>query len=192
MSGLQDEEEQEEGNEQLAGALCALAERLLGNTEQLDTVAPECEQLLERAQKIFPDSPEPLQVLFFICTASTLQAFLLMGCTKILTLSLGSNINSLCKCIHLLQSVPCQCGLECACSQGHTALLSCADMILQVAGRLQRLLAHKFAVNAGHGQFESGATQTRGGSAAPAHLHAQMVPILTEDAGRLRCRPSGQ
>ncbi|KAL3136730.1 hypothetical protein ABBQ38_005447 [Trebouxia sp. C0009 RCD-2024] len=58
-----DGDDKEEGNEQLAGALCALAERLLGNTDQLDTVAPECEQLLDRAQHIFPDSPEPLQVL---------------------------------------------------------------------------------------------------------------------------------
>lgn len=71
MTALQDEEEQEEGNEQLAGALCALAERLLGNTEQLDSVASECEQLLERAQKIFPDSPEPLQVPSLICTPTT-------------------------------------------------------------------------------------------------------------------------
>ena len=63
-TALQDEDEREEGNEQLAGALCALAERLLGNAEKLDTVAPECEQLLERAHKIFPDSPEPIQVVF--------------------------------------------------------------------------------------------------------------------------------
>lgn len=65
---LQDGDDKEEGNEQLAGALCALAERLLGNTDQLDTVAPECEQLLDRAQHIFPDSPEPLQVCGAFCS----------------------------------------------------------------------------------------------------------------------------
>ena len=62
MLALQDGDDKEEGNEQLAGALCALAERLLGHADQLDTVAAECEQLLDRAQHIFPDSPEPLQV----------------------------------------------------------------------------------------------------------------------------------
>ena len=61
---MQQGDDKEEGDEQLAGALCALAERLLGDAEQLDTVAAECEQLLQRAQQIFPHSPEPLQVLF--------------------------------------------------------------------------------------------------------------------------------
>ena len=59
---MQKGDDKEEGEEQLAGALCALAERLLGHAEQLDSVAAECEQLLNRAQLIFPDSPEPLQV----------------------------------------------------------------------------------------------------------------------------------
>ena len=76
MTAVQDEDEKEEGNEQLAGALCALAERLLGNAETLDTVAPECEQLLERAQKIFPDSPEPLQVLSCACKLNAAYAAL--------------------------------------------------------------------------------------------------------------------
>ncbi|KAL0027944.1 hypothetical protein WJX79_005156 [Trebouxia sp. C0005] len=56
-------DEQEEASEQLSGALCALAERLLGSGEELDSVAAECQQLLNRAGRIFPDSPEPLQVL---------------------------------------------------------------------------------------------------------------------------------
>ena len=73
---MQDEDEKEEGNEQLAGALCALAERLLGNAKQLEAVASECEQLLERAQKIFPDSPEPLQVLSFTSTVDAANAAL--------------------------------------------------------------------------------------------------------------------
>ena len=74
MTALQDVEEKDEGNEQLAGALCALAERLLGNAKQLETVTSECEQLLERAQKIFPDSPEPLQVLSFTCKSDAEDA----------------------------------------------------------------------------------------------------------------------
>ncbi len=64
---MQGGDEQEEANEQLAGALCALAERLLGTGEELDSVAAECQQLLNRAGHIFPDSPEPLQVTFPPC-----------------------------------------------------------------------------------------------------------------------------
>jgi hypothetical protein len=64
---MQGGDEQEEANEQLAGALCALAERLLGTGEELDSVAAECQQLLDRASHIFPDSPEPLQVTFPPC-----------------------------------------------------------------------------------------------------------------------------
>lgn len=59
---MQGGDEREEANEQLAGALCALAERLLGDAEELDSVAAECQQLLDTAQQLFPDSPEPLQV----------------------------------------------------------------------------------------------------------------------------------
>ncbi len=65
----QEGDEREEANEQLGGALCALAERLLGSAEELASVAAECQQLLDRAQSIFPDSPEPLQVTF-ICAVS--------------------------------------------------------------------------------------------------------------------------
>ena len=61
---MQEGEEREEADEQLAGALCALAERLLGSDLELESVSPECQQLLDRAQGIFPDSPEPLQVIF--------------------------------------------------------------------------------------------------------------------------------
>ena len=67
MIAMQQGDDKQEGDEQLAGALCALAERLLGDAEQLDTVATECEQLLQRAQQLFPNSPEPLQVLPGFC-----------------------------------------------------------------------------------------------------------------------------
>lgn len=40
-------------------------------------------------------------------------------------------------------------------------------------------------VIAGASQLEGGATEARGGSAASAHLHAEMVPVLTEHDGRL-------
>lgn len=45
----------------LAGALCSLAELLLGSAEDVSAVAAECQQVLDRAGQIHPDSPEPLQ-----------------------------------------------------------------------------------------------------------------------------------
>lgn len=51
-----------EGEEQLAGALCALAERLLGSADTVQAVQADCEQLLQQAQQICPTSPEPQQV----------------------------------------------------------------------------------------------------------------------------------
>ena len=57
----QEEEDRQEATEMLAGALCSLAELLLGSAEDVNTVAAECQQVLERAGQIHPDSPEPLQ-----------------------------------------------------------------------------------------------------------------------------------
>lgn len=60
---MQDGEEKEEGQEQLTGALCALAERLLGEADDVEAVAGQCEQLLQQAQQACLHSPEPQQVL---------------------------------------------------------------------------------------------------------------------------------
>ena len=53
----------EELNGLLAGALCSLAEGLIGEAAPaVDTVAEEARALLGRASRLTPHSPEPLQV----------------------------------------------------------------------------------------------------------------------------------
>ena len=55
----------EELNGLLAGALCSLAEGLIGEAAPaVDTVAEEARALLARAARLTPNSPEPLQVRF--------------------------------------------------------------------------------------------------------------------------------
>ena len=47
----------------LAGALCSLAEGLIGEAAPaVETVAEEARALLGRASRLTPHSPEPLQV----------------------------------------------------------------------------------------------------------------------------------
>ena len=49
--------------EQLGGALCSLAEMMMGAAGDPESVAADVEGLLQRARAANPSSPEPLQVL---------------------------------------------------------------------------------------------------------------------------------
>ena len=53
----------EEAEERMAGACCALTEQLLATAEDVEDVADECEGLLRRAAEADPSSAEPLQVM---------------------------------------------------------------------------------------------------------------------------------
>lgn len=64
----EEEEEEEEENiedlkQQLSGALCSLAEMVLGQSDAVDSVSSEVESILSRAANVSPSSPEPGQVL---------------------------------------------------------------------------------------------------------------------------------
>ena len=56
----------------LAGALCSLAEGLIGEAAPaVETVAEEARTLLARAARLTPNSPEPLQVR--CCAAALIE-----------------------------------------------------------------------------------------------------------------------
>ena len=69
MKDKHEEEEQEDVEtiedlkEQLSGALCSLAEMVLGQSEAVESVSSEVESLLSRAAAANPSSPEAGQVL---------------------------------------------------------------------------------------------------------------------------------
>ena len=64
--------EMEELNGLLAGALCSLAEGLIGEAAPaVETVAEEARTLLARAARLTPNSPEPLQVR--CCAAALIE-----------------------------------------------------------------------------------------------------------------------
>ena len=56
----------EDAEERMCGACCALVEQLMGTTEDMaesTAVADECDQLLQRAAEADPKSAEPLQAM---------------------------------------------------------------------------------------------------------------------------------
>lgn len=60
-----DKEEAEALQEQLCSALCCLAEARMGMVGDIEEVAADCEELLRRAARAEPSSPEPMQVTVF-------------------------------------------------------------------------------------------------------------------------------
>lgn len=75
ISEARDEDDQQELREQLASALCSLAETYLASERPIEEVASLSEAAIRESLDLLPDSPDTVQVTCDIQTLSPLLCY---------------------------------------------------------------------------------------------------------------------